>query len=599
MYKAIVFVRTSTDRQEMDSQQRETINFAKRDGYSDDEIKVIGTNGASAIKLDKAYMKDIQEIYDTCNEYPIEVIYGYDIDRLGRNELVLVTLKQFCIDNKINLKIYVSNLSLLNEDKTVNDGINFMFSFLAAQAASEMRTKKARFERARKRNYETGKYMGGYIPYGYCVNENGYFEIKEGEGEMVKLIYQLFNTGEFSSNSLAKELNERGYVNGIGNLFNAQYIRLILKSELYTGEYKDEKGRIIKFPPLVSLEEQQKAKSILLKNNKTQNKAQKHYFFANKLIVCPVCGHHYQRKSGVYTCAGLQLSRREGQAHIANCDNNLTIAVNCMDGILWDITKKELIKDIESNNKEKEREAKEKIKVVNQKIKTLSAKLQKYASKIEEIILKSDALMLSETLIAKRVAVVQEQQKEDEKTMVLLQEEKARYEAVIEKRDNLKAYINYQTITDVELKGDEKVISNFVHQYVHKVSFEKTEYNGSSKFLLINIEMKNGVKYKVWFNGRQKKGARAFIWCSDDETEGEYTFANIERDGEKVTSKSIENLKQLNTYCLAYLSNHSFSELWDVLLDPDNEINKLFNSCEEYSHQQVVHMINQLAIKRD
>lgn len=599
MYKAIVFVRTSTDRQEMDSQQRETINFAKKDGYSNDEIKVIGTNGASAIKLDKLYLNDIQEIYDTCKEYPIEAIYGYDIDRLGRNELVLVTLKQFCIDNKINLKIYVSNLSLLNEDKTANDGINIMFSVLAAQAASEMRTKKARFERARKRNYETGKYMGGYIPYGYCVNENGYYEIKEEEGEMVKLIYQLFNTGEFSSNSLAKELNERGYLNGVGNLFNAQYIRLILKSELYTGEYTDEKGRIIKFPPLVSVEEQNKAKSILLKNNTTQNKAQTHYFFGNKLIVCPVCGHHYLRKSGVYTCAGLQLSRREGQAHIADCDYNLTIAVNCMDGILWDITKKELIKDIESNNKEKEREAREKIKVVNQKIKTLSTKLQKYADKIEEIILKSDALMLSEALIAKRVAVVQEQQKEDEKTMVSLQEEKARYESVIEKRDNLKAYINYQTITDIELKGDEKVISDFVHQYVHQVSIEKTEYNGSSKFLLIYIEMKNGVKYKVWFNGRQKKGARAFIWCSEDNTEGEYTFANIEREDDKVTSKSIELLKQLNFYCITYLSNHSFSELWEVLTDSNNEINKLFNQCQEYNHQQVVQMINQLSIKKD
>lgn len=598
MYKAIVFVRTSTDVQEMESQRSATIEFCKMDGYAGEEIKIIGTNGASAIKLDKLYLQDIEELYRTVESNPIEGIYLFALDRLGRNEPILVTLKQYCIDHKIHLKIKDLNISLLNHDKTVNDGTNILFSVLAAQAASEMRIKKARFERARIRNYEAGKYMGGYIPFGYYIDEKGYYTINEEQAKVIRLIYTLFNGGGYSAEKLAKEMNERGYRNGQGRLFNPQYIRLLLKTPLYTGEDVDKSGRKMIYPPIVTKDEQVKAKQILLANNTIINKAQKHYFFGNKLIVCHVCGHHYLRKAACYTCCGRQLSKREGQSHIANCNNTLSVSVNCLDGILWDLTKKELIKELESDNNSKENDARKNITITQQKLSALRNKLGEYEAKIEEIYLEGDRKMLPEKLIDKRIAVVKKQQDEDNKRLAELKIELARHQQVIENIVERNKYLlSYNAITDVEMRGNEKELSDLVHSYIHKVTIEKTTYNNSNKFVLINIEMQNGTLYKVWFNGRVKIGARAYIWSTEYDYETEYEFENIERTPNGVTTVDIERFKMF-TEQLETIAGHAkgSQDMWDKLSGKSN-FAELYRKVLANNPQQTMQYINDISAR--
>ena len=52
--KAIVLVRTSTIKQEVESQRKEVIQFAINDGhYSEENIIEVGGKGVSAIKLDE------------------------------------------------------------------------------------------------------------------------------------------------------------------------------------------------------------------------------------------------------------------------------------------------------------------------------------------------------------------------------------------------------------------------------------------------------------------------------------------------------------------------------------------------------------------
>ena len=52
--KVIAIIRTSTTQQEIDSQREEVIRMALNDGYSIEEIEVVGKAGASAIKVDEA-----------------------------------------------------------------------------------------------------------------------------------------------------------------------------------------------------------------------------------------------------------------------------------------------------------------------------------------------------------------------------------------------------------------------------------------------------------------------------------------------------------------------------------------------------------------
>lgn len=166
--KVIAIVRTSTTQQEIDSQRKEVLSMAIADGYSIDEIEVVGRAGASAIKVDEAYQENMNRVYELIDTIPtIEAVYAWAIDRIGRNEEILMKLKNTLINKKIQLVIKNPSLRLLEANGDVNAGVELAFSLFATMAKQEMEQKKARFNRARKRNDEKGKYNGGYVAYGY------------------------------------------------------------------------------------------------------------------------------------------------------------------------------------------------------------------------------------------------------------------------------------------------------------------------------------------------------------------------------------------------------------------------------------------------
>ena len=91
MKKAVILVRTSTVRQEIDSQIEEVIKYAMADGYKADDLEVIGNAGSSAIKLDERYLENIQKVYRVIETTPtIECVYAWAIDRIGRREELLM-----------------------------------------------------------------------------------------------------------------------------------------------------------------------------------------------------------------------------------------------------------------------------------------------------------------------------------------------------------------------------------------------------------------------------------------------------------------------------------------------------------------------------
>ena len=181
MKKAIIIIRESTKAQEIDSQKQDIINYAIKDGYSLEEILIIGEAGASAIKLDEAYLKNMQKVYNTIDDpnNSIECVYAWAIDRIGRNEEVLHKLKNYLVEKKIQLIIKKPSLKLLEDDGSVNSGVELAFSLFATMSKQEMEMKVARFKRGKRRNAEEMKFNGGWCTkFGYKVDSNGYIKIR-------------------------------------------------------------------------------------------------------------------------------------------------------------------------------------------------------------------------------------------------------------------------------------------------------------------------------------------------------------------------------------------------------------------------------------
>ena len=149
--KVIALIRTSTEKQEVESQKRELIEYILKDGINEDDIIIVGQKGASAIKLDEAYKRNLDIVYKHIDEGNISAVYAWHLDRIGRNEEVLMNFKYKLIDNKVQLVIKNPSLRLLDEDGSVNAGMEMAFSLFATMAKQEMGTKARRFERAKRR----------------------------------------------------------------------------------------------------------------------------------------------------------------------------------------------------------------------------------------------------------------------------------------------------------------------------------------------------------------------------------------------------------------------------------------------------------------
>lgn len=206
MKKNILIVRASTLQQEVDSQKEELTAYAERCGATN--IKPIGNEGASAIKLDEEYQRIMEDVYKEIESGEVESIYAWSIDRIGRNEEILMKFKNDLIRRKIQLRILNPTLQLLNEDGTVNSGAELAFALFATMSRQEMETKKERFRRGRKKKKSEGKYIGGGVAWGYKAVDKR-LVVDEERAEKIRFIFEQYGTTEESMTGVARLCMEK------------------------------------------------------------------------------------------------------------------------------------------------------------------------------------------------------------------------------------------------------------------------------------------------------------------------------------------------------------------------------------------------------
>ena len=86
--KAIIWLRVSTNKQELDSQKHDLVELAKLEGYQESQLIYIEGLGASAIKQDDLYKEIVDQLYSKLDSEPIADVYIWEISRLARVESV-------------------------------------------------------------------------------------------------------------------------------------------------------------------------------------------------------------------------------------------------------------------------------------------------------------------------------------------------------------------------------------------------------------------------------------------------------------------------------------------------------------------------------
>lgn len=236
--RAIILVRVSTDRQEFENQRNELIQMAVADGFSKENLIIIEGEGASARKVDEKYKQEIRELYTTVESDPtIKAVYAWEISRIGRKEVILMQIKDFMIEHKVNIIIKEPSLRLLNYDGSVNNGVELAFSLFATMAKQEMDMKIARAKRTKKANKKEGIWNGGWIKFGYAIDDTNHYIIDPDTGNVVRQIFKMYLEEGATCRSIFNHFHSLGYFpNNVRVIDDMQRISKMLKDRDYLGE---------------------------------------------------------------------------------------------------------------------------------------------------------------------------------------------------------------------------------------------------------------------------------------------------------------------------------------------------------------------------
>ena len=354
--KCILLVRVSTEAQSYDEQEKELYDLAHFYGYKDKDISSIATK-ESAIKLDEEERFGLNRMKELLETGEYDCVFAWEISRIARRKKILFSILEYLTSKGIQLIIKEPRIRLLKDDKTIDEGAETIFTLYAQLAESEMRNKIARFARAKKEGFNKGKYMGGKITLGYKVSEDGYWEIDEEGSKLVRLIFDMYISGEYSLTGLGKELKSRGYFKNLSVTSIKVEMSHLLKNPIYRGIRTSNNI----YPQIIDDDTwEQCCKK--RKENRTRSKTKTPHLLT-PLIRC-ICNASYSVNlmDGTYSCRGKHNAVEKGLTHSPD------VNVNMIESLAWYVALQELHEDMVCKRSDAKKTYEEEIKVYNQKI---------------------------------------------------------------------------------------------------------------------------------------------------------------------------------------------------------------------------------------
>lgn len=512
MGKILVFLRVSTEVQELDNQRKEMVDFCKGYGYTD--IIFVEGKGASAIKINDEYIEMYEEVKKHIDNKSISAVAVWAVNRLARDEEWFVKFKKMFIENRVQFLVKNPTLALLNPDGSVNAGSELALSLFSTMAKQEMEERKEKFKRTKRAYSVQGKYVGGHSrKYGYKVDDNNFLVEDEIEGAIVKLVFQLYSTGEYSAYSLAKELNSRGYTR-FGKPFDRRFVSNIIQSKQYTG-LPSEKWNDRVYPPIISVEMFEKCRGIA-DGNRIVLRQGKKMVLCSKLVKCPECGYTFTSKGKYFRCNSVDEDM---------CTNTITLKESVVDYVAWRVAFDEHMQFLIEVSENNTQIYQERLNVIEQKINTLKGIIIEADSKKKRVVdsFIEGYLDLKERDL--RLKRIQDDTLSHHNDLNALEEEKTAILGLLENVSQEKdEWLYYNTLDTLgsSVKSDEDRYK-IIHQHILKIVPSRYQYGERGRKtkgdngMMIEIYTVKGDIHKFIYLPAAQKGNNLLTYHNDKE----------------------------------------------------------------------------------
>lgn len=286
-------------------------------GYVDEGISGISTKGR----------EQFMSMIDDAKRDKFDMIITKEISRFARNTVDSIQYTRDLLNMGVCVLFQNDGINTIDEDSELR------LTIMAGIAQDELRKLSSRVRFGHQQAIQNGVVLGNSRIFGY-IKKDKRLIIDEYEAEMVREIFRMYATGEYSMKAVEQALWDKGYRNHNGNKISHTTLSNVIANPKYKGYYvgnkvrvvdlftkkqkmlppeewvmfKDETGEIV--PAIVSEELWDRANVILAQRSldvkERQNKCNHGNLLTGKLI-CTHCGKPYYRKDSVYK--GHRLSR--------------------------------------------------------------------------------------------------------------------------------------------------------------------------------------------------------------------------------------------------------------------------------------------------
>lgn len=282
-------------------------NWSFVDGYIDEGISGISTNKRESF----------HRMIDDARNGLFDLVITKEISRFARNTLDSIQYTRELLKYGVGVFFQNDNINTFDGDGELR------LTIMASIAQDELRKLSSRIRFGHAQAIKNGVVMGNSLIYGY-VKKDKKLEIQEDEAEMIRNLFDLYSTGNYSMKQIEKIFYENGIRNRKGKLLSHTTMSEIIRNPKYKGFYaggkvkiadmftkkqiflpqedwvlyKDETGEIV--PAIVSEEVWNKANEVLQKRSEDvknrKNQCNHENLFTGK-IYCEHCNAAFYRKA--------------------------------------------------------------------------------------------------------------------------------------------------------------------------------------------------------------------------------------------------------------------------------------------------------------
>lgn len=205
-------------------------NWTYVDGYVDE-----GISGTSVNKRDSF----LQMIHDA-KAGNFDLILTKEISRFSRSTLDSIKYTQELLYNNVGVLFQSDNINTIIPDSELR------LTIMSSIAQEEVRKLSERVKFGFKRSIEKGRVLGNAVIIGYD-KEHGKMTINEDEAEVIKIIFELYSTGNYGLKAIASYLYNHGYKNKKGGYYANSTIKNIIRNPKYKGYYRANMYKVIDY----------------------------------------------------------------------------------------------------------------------------------------------------------------------------------------------------------------------------------------------------------------------------------------------------------------------------------------------------------------